>query len=383
MIRSIASDRTPAKRIVMFSPGFLEVGGAAKRSRLIATGMADRGWDVKVISRAGTYRRPRLARRENLTVVELPGFGRRRIGMLLYMSVAVPLGLLWSRRDSTLLAVQLMSTSVAAGVCSVVRGRRYLAWATTSGELSESAYIRTASLGRLRRWLMSRASFLIAQTPAVAEELAGLFTSTPISILPNPVELLAEPPGHNRQPIALFAGRFSEEKGLFCLLEAWRSVAQGQPGARLILAGEGGHYRSVETELRRQVAEDPVLRSTVSFVGWVPSLRQYLAGADVFVLPSTSEGMSNSLLEACAAHRIVVASDIPSNRAVLSSVYPLCFTPSDSTSLANALREAFELEGERRAAVVESIRSISEQFSLPTVLSRLEDMIDAANSPRN
>src|SRR3954453_20930000 len=77
------------RRIVIFSVGIAEPGGAARRSRLIAEGLADRGWQVRVVTRAGTLSRFRLRRSNDLTILEVPGFGRRRAGAILFLICAL------------------------------------------------------------------------------------------------------------------------------------------------------------------------------------------------------------------------------------------------------------------------------------------------------
>jgi len=380
--RDTAAPGAPG-RIVVFSPSLREIGGAQKRSRLLVEGLADRGWDVRVITRAATYRRPRLTRARNLTVLEIPGFGRRRLGMVLFLAAAIPLGVVWSRPGAKLMAVQLMSTSVAAGTCSLLRRRPYLALSTTSGSLSEAAYIRSASFSGLRRRLLERASFLVAQTQEVASTLQELIPGGRIAVLPNPVEPVELPPALNGRPLAFFAGRFSAEKDLPCLLEAWARVVPETDGARLLLVGEGGDYRSVEAEIRNQVADDSVLSSSTEFTGWVADLAPFFSSIDVFVLPSVSEGMSNVLLEACAWNRLIVASDIPANRAVLGGDYPLLFETSDPDSLADALKQAFSPQPDILSRALDGVRRAARRSSPDEVIPRLEQMLHAADSSRN
>ena len=161
-------------RLVLFTPGHGEPGGAAKRSRLIARQLALNGWDVRVVTRAGTLSAPRVHRADGLTVVEVPGFNRRRLGAALFMVTSVGLGLWWGLRCRAFVAIQLMSTSTAAGLCGLVLRKPFLAMSTTSGALSESAYIRSTRLADVRVRLLRRAACLVAQTEEVARELTGV-----------------------------------------------------------------------------------------------------------------------------------------------------------------------------------------------------------------
>jgi glycosyltransferase involved in cell wall biosynthesis len=370
-------------RIVIFSAGIAEAGGAARRSRLIVEGLADRGWQVRVVTRAGTINRFRLRRSPDITILEVPGFGRRRTGAVLFLSCAFPLGLLWGRRASSFIAIQLLSQATVAAVCSLILRRPYIALATTSGEqVSEVRYILSEGRFRgLRRRLLRRASFLIAQTPEAARQLEAFLPAERVAVLPNPVAPVDAPPLNGLRH-AIYTGRFSEEKDLPTLLEAWKEVASDSPDSMLTLVGEGGSYRSVEAELRTTVARTPILSSTVRLTGWVSDVGPFLSEADVYVFPSRTEGMSNSLLEACAWSRVVVASDIPANRAVLGDEYPLLFPVGDTQALIDALRHAFDND-DVRARARANIAKRTALFSVPTIMGRLEELLDAADSARH
>lgn len=371
----------PVRRIVFFTPGYHERGGAAARSRIIACELAARGYSVRVIARAGSLRRPRITRAPGLVVLELPGCDSRRLGGLLYLACAIPLGVLWGRGSCRYLALQLVSPSMAAAICAAVRRRPFFALSSTSGTLTELDDITGSRLAWLRARLLRRAELLIAQTAEGAEELERLAAPGCVSTLSNPVRS-ADFTALDGRPRGLYCGRFSEEKDLPRLLDAWRVIAAERPEARLRLVGGGGLYRSVESELRARVASDVILRDAVCFGGWVEDVAGELARADLFVFPSCSEGMSNALLEACACRRIVVASDIAPNRAVLGDDYPLLFAAGDTHALIQQLRTALD-DGAIRARALAQIERRLPEFSVNRVIDRLEALLDAADRPRH
>lgn len=365
------------------TPGLHEVGGAAKRSRLLARGLSRRGWDVRVITRTGSGRWLRVRREPNLVVVEVPGFGAGRLGALPFALVGIPLSLVWGRRAHAFLAVQLMSTTTVAGTCAIACRRPWFAATTTSGALGESAYISSRRSSGMRVRLLRRATAVIAQTPVAAREVAALVPEATITVVPNPVEVPAERPPLTGLPRAMFSGRFSDEKDLPRLLDAWRAVAQDEPAATLTLVGHGGDHRSVEAAVRAQVAHDPVLTRSVTFTGWVADVTPHLVAHDVYVFPSRSEGMSNSLLEACAHGRVCVVSDIDANKAVVGEDYPLLFSAGDTGDLERTLRIALH-EQVPRTAAVEHLAARMRSFSTDTVLDRLEELLHAAaRGPRH
>jgi len=268
-----------------------------------------------------------------------------------------------------------------AAAWGLVFRRPFIALTTLTGANSDVSHVLNAPLNILRRFLLDRATFLVAQTAEGAAELEALAPPERIEVIPSPL-VAVDPAPLNGQPRAVFSGRLAEEKDLPRLLRVWLNFAEDRAGAMLTLVGEGGHYRAVEDELRSMAASNAVLARTVRFTGWVPDVAPYLREADVYVFPSLREGMSNALLEACAHHRIVVASDIPANRAILGEDYPLLFRAGDSEELAATLFRAFDDEAVRRQALARLIPRLA-GFSVETVVDRLQDLVRAADRARN
>jgi L-malate glycosyltransferase len=105
--------------------------------------------------------------------------------------------------------------------------------------------------------------------------------------------------------VILSVGRLSEEKGHANLIDAYRLVRKrlGLSDLRLVLVGDGG-----EADKLRAVSED--LGDRVLFTGHVADPWPYYCMADVFALPSYSEGSPLALFEAMAAGLPIVASNV-------------------------------------------------------------------------
>jgi glycosyltransferase involved in cell wall biosynthesis len=359
------------RKLLFFSPGQNEAGGCATHARLLSEALAARGWRVWVIARAAGGKFPAVRRAGSLTVVEVPGFGIR-IGAGIYVAFGLLAGIALGR-GAYVLSMQLGSQTLVGGLCARFWRRPFVAMSTTSGELSEVAEALASPRRALHRESLRRASRLVGQTPAAARELEAFVPASRTAVVPNPMPAggLAALSGN---PCAVYAGRFSAEKDLGLLLDAWREVVERIPRARLTLVGSGGAYRSVEAELHAAIAGEPALWGSVAFTGWVEDVGMQLRAADVFVFPSRSEGMSNSLLDACAWRRIVVASDIGANRAVLGDDYPLLFQVGEREALVAALLRAFGEETDRRAAV-EQVERRCQALSSSSVAASLEEVL--------
>lgn len=109
-------------------------------------------------------------------------------------------------------------------------------------------------------------------------------------------EKLQLPPG----PLVVYSGRLVPEKRVDLLITAWQRLTTRYPQANLLILGSG----PLENELRELAGP------AVHFVGQVDDVAAYLRAADCFVLPSNSEGLSNSLLEALACGLPAVATRV-------------------------------------------------------------------------
>lgn len=361
------------KRILVFAPGVTEVGGAGRRAKRIIWALRDRGWEVRVITRAGTLGSFRVHRERGLFVLEVPGFGSRRLGLVLFLLISATVGLVWGARSRALIGFQLFSQSLVTASYGWLLRKPFILFGTISGEDSEVAYNLGTRGARVRGALLSRAAFMVAQSSSMAAEMHRLTDPERVKVIPNPVESVDPPPLIGR-PFAMYAGRLSIYKGLFTLLEGWKLALQNVPDARLDLVGEGGDYLSVEQELREAVNADDELKRTVAFRGWVDDIEHYYAATDVFILPSTAEGMSNSLVEAMAWGRIVCASDIPQNREAVGDDYPLLFPVGDASALAEKIVMAFSDTFIREQATTQLAERV-QRHSVERVMNEIEELL--------
>lgn len=102
------------------------------------------------------------------------------------------------------------------------------------------------------------------------------------------------------------ASRVTHRKGLNYLIEAVAKLAPKHSDLQLKIMGEG----DAQKELEKMVV-DLNLQNQVEFLGRIPreETAPYYQEADVFVLPSLNEGMSNAMLEALSSGLPLLATD--------------------------------------------------------------------------
>jgi glycosyltransferase involved in cell wall biosynthesis len=143
-----------------------------------------------------------------------------------------------------------------------------------------------------------------------------------LEVIPNGANIIDSKPKHQGK-FVLFLNRLVKGKGLEYLLEAYESRSISM---KLVIAGEG--------PLARFIPKNPL----VDYVGYADAAfkSKLFSETYVFVLPSDSEGMSNSLLEAMSYGCCVLVSDTPENKEVIGKA-GFTFKAGDSEDLKNNL----------------------------------------------
>jgi len=158
------------------------------------------------------------------------------------------------------------------------------------------------------------------------------------------------------------------EKGLPTLVEAFASVAPLAPGIKLGIVGDG----PVKDELRSQ-AEQLGIGERCVFLAGRGDVSDCLRGIDIFVLPSLSEALSNSLMEAMACGCCAIASRVGGNpELVRDGESGLLFESGNAEGLAAALARVVEDGVLRQRLAGNGTRFIREGFSQQTSIERME-----------
>ena len=156
-------------------------------------------------------------------------------------------------------------------------------------------------------------------------------------------------------------GRVVAIKGQKVLLKAIELLANRGVDIHAVIAGTGPELDA----LRQSVAESPVMSGRVSFVGAVQNVCEILNAMDTFVLPSLSEGMSNTLIEAMACGLPVLASRVGGNPEVVEeNCSGLLFEPGDAEGISNLLYGLWSDPDRREILGIQARRRAVERFEM-------------------
>ncbi len=254
--------------------------------------------------------------------------------------------------------LMLIPAARFAGVPVVLGSQRQL------GDLLTSAQFRAQNA------VFRLCDLVICNSHAAADRLqeAGIRKSK-LAVIPNglPDELFAAvPPALPREPQVMRIGMISrmnhpvKQHDLF--LRAAARLAPRFPQLRFVLAGEGPLRPALEAQVRQLELVDRVV-----FLGDRRDIPAVLASLDISVMPSSSESLSNVILESMAAGVPVVASRAGGNSELVSEDRGILVPSGDEVSLSEALARLLQ-DGDLRRRMGRNCRQFAqENFALENV----------------
>ncbi len=169
---------------------------------------------------------------------------------------------------------------------------------------------------------------------------------------------------------ALMVGRLSPEKDVETLVWAAALVVRERPPFRLRIAGDGPCLASL-----KQLAYNLGLQGKVEFLGEVRAIPGLLAQASLFVLPSLTEGVSLTLLEAMARGLPVVATHVGGNPEVVVNGETGYLVPTKSASeLAAAILAVLRDPDHARLMGLAGRRRVEKYFDVRRMMAEYETL---------
>ncbi len=357
-------------------------GGAEAQVRTLARGLRARGQRVTVLAPMLAHGpQQRVGRVDGAAVCRLR-YPRLRLlgGPLLWLRCA---GFLFARRhryDAWHVHIAHHLGAVCAVMGAWLHKRVLLKvsgwWELEKGTLASTAWPWT----RVAYRCLLKADVWLAISQRIASDLIRKgVPPARIELVPNAVDT-ARFSGLRRAadaaPRFVFIGRLVPEKGLDNLLQAFADVVQETPTASLLVVGAGPLLESLQAQAARLG-----IAGRITFAGHRDDIETCLADANIGVLCSRIEGLSNTLLESMAAGLPMVASRISGNEDFVQPGHNgWLFEADDLAELSQCLRAAAACSPQQRQAMGENARvTVQRQAGMDRVLNRLIELYrDAA-----
>ena len=161
-----------------------------------------------------------------------------------------------------------------------------------------------------------------------------------------------------------FTGRILPEKGIQELLQAFKTIKEKYPDCCLAVAGDG----PLLNELKAQQQEG------VFFLGQIPfeKVVALLHSSSIFCLPSVSEGMPTSVLEAVACRNFVITTARGgAKEIILDDSYGMIMENNSVDYIIQSLEKVLNDEAYRKAAVEKSYHRLTDQFTWDKVADKV------------
>jgi glycosyltransferase involved in cell wall biosynthesis len=236
---------------------------------------------------------------------------------------------------------------------------------------------------RLARWVYRTANLVLVNSQGLREQVIDYFRlpTDRVRVLSNALnlrrldELASRPLAMQSERFRILTvGRIDRHKGHRDLLEAVRILVHDRGQTQILwqILGDGPERASLWNDVCRLK-----LGEQVEWLGIVENPYPFYRGADVFCLPSLSEGSPNVLLEALALGTPVISTDCPFGpREILEDGRWGFLAPMhDPTALALAIMDCMVNRATWRQRAAEAKPVIRERYDVKAVVRRLENVL--------
>ena len=258
-----------------------------------------------------------LVRSENVSLIHSHLLGSNVYGALLAMICRIPM------------------IATFHGAVDVASGERLLRTKFSIIGLGASAIVCVSS--RLQEELSER-------SPFPARKLRLIYNGV------DPEQFKAPPAGNLKEELGLpdkarlvvSIGNIRPAKGYEYLIEAACEVAQTDPDTHFVVVGH--QKKALFDQLQAQIAQSPI-KPNIHFLGFREDVGNILKQADIFLLPSVSEGFSISTVEAMMAGVPVIATRSGGPEEILENEQTgLLIPPADASAIVAALKRMTDTE---------------------------------------
>lgn len=172
------------------------------------------------------------------------------------------------------------------------------------------------------------------------------------------------------RPIIGTVGRLHKIKGHSYLVKAFSKVVQQYPTAHLLIVGDGDQRQNLE----KQIIELE-LNNSVHLLGSRSDVRAILQLIDIFVFPSLEEGLGIALIEACAAGKPYVATNVGGIPEIIKDgENGFLVSPSDSVALGEKIIQLLKDKEQYKKLASYNQQVIKRKFNIHDKVKTLEQL---------
>lgn len=163
-----------------------------------------------------------------------------------------------------------------------------------------------------------------------------------------------------------------ELKGIQYMLKAIPEIVKKAPDIRYLIVGDGPYGETLKSLVESLKIEDYVI-----FTGQRKDIPELLDICDIFVLPTLTEALPTVLIEACAAQKAIIASNVGGVPEILTEgINGHIIPPADSQSLIHACLNLIQNKVQREAMSIAGLQVAKQKFDIQQQISSLEKLYE-------
>ena len=168
--------------------------------------------------------------------------------------------------------------------------------------------------------------------------------------------------------IISYVGRLIQDKGIENLIKAFNLVYKANKDIKLLLVGslDNNNIRPISKKYIEDIKQN---KNNIEYIGEVKDIREIWKISHIAILPSRREGLPKSLLEAAAAGRAIISTDVPGSREIaLNSINAEIVMLDDIDAMAKAILYLAENHKVRKSYGLKSRELVESDMSEDQVI---------------
>lgn len=292
------------------------VGGTERQALALASTLLKKGVSVTIVTSRFERQWPRCDSINGVTVKRLYSPRIKVVGAFVFLACLVVYIIQHRKQFSLIHTFQIGYTSSVSILLGMLLKKPSVLKLASSGWGGDIRRAKKTLSGKVFLYMAKKASRIIMVSKTVERELlAEGVNNARLSYIVNGVDLVHFKPCEEKKQLrnalgipdkktVIYTGRLAPEKGVDFLIRSFLKV-ETSIGCQLIIIAEGPEMKNVMRLLNNCNAKESIL-----LLQGVNVVANYLNAADLFILPSHFEGLSNSLLEAMACGLPVISTRV-------------------------------------------------------------------------
>lgn len=350
------------------------IGGAEKQAQLLAESFIRSGIHVEVVTSRFTKQMKKFEIINEVPVNRINCPNIKYLGNIIFF-IGLFVFLIRKRIEYDIYHVhQAQDHCLIVGLFLSIFNKRAILKITGSGDNFDINKLKKRKIAKiLISYIYKYEKFIVFNKGVIGQLIDYKIPSSKIKVIPNGIEISELPIRDiklDKSSINLITiGRLEKIKNIEVIVRAL-PILMGKKhhinSVKLLIIGDGP-----EREYLKKITLQEGVIDNVIFEGYQNDPTSYLLTADIFILSSWSEGMSNTLLEAMASGIPIIASDIPSNKILISHLeHGLLFPPESADDLADRIIELTDDDVLSHSMAANARLKIETEYNIDYIVKR-------------